>query len=120
MRDVAGRHGFHDLVAPVRPSWKSRYPLVPIDRYVGWTNGDGHLFDPWLRTHAKLGAALVRPCHHAMRIEGTVAEWEEWAGMAFPESGEFVVPGALALVSIDREADHGVYVEPNVWMHHTI
>jgi len=55
-----------------------------------------------------------------MRIEGTVAEWEEWAGMAFPESGEFVVPGALALVSIDREADHGVYVEPNVWMHHTI
>jgi hypothetical protein len=55
-----------------------------------------------------------------MRIEGTVPEWEEWAGMSFPESGEYVVPGALTLVSIDCEADHGVYVEPNVWMHHRL
>jgi GNAT superfamily N-acetyltransferase len=120
MRDVAGEHGFHDLVAPVRPSWKPRYPLVPIDRYVAWTTADGHPFDPWLRTHAKLGASIIRPCHHAMRVEGTVSQWEEWAGMAFPESGDFVVPGALTLVSIDREADRGLYVEPNVWMRHRI
>jgi GNAT superfamily N-acetyltransferase len=118
MRDVARGHGFHDLVAPVRPSWKPRYPLVPIDRYIGWTTAEGQPFDPWLRTHARLGAAIVRPCHNAMRIEGTVAEWEQWAGMLLPESGDYVVPGALTLVSIDREADHGVYVEPNVWMHH--
>jgi hypothetical protein len=30
------------------------------------------------------------------------------------------VPGALTLVSIDREADVGAYVEPNVWMRHTL
>ncbi len=120
MRAVAEEHGFEHLVAPVRPSWKARYPLVPIERYIGWTNADGNLFDPWLRTHARLGARLVRPCHEAMRIQGTVAQWEEWAGMPFPESGDFVVPGALTLVSIDREADRGVYVEPNVWMHHRL
>ncbi len=40
--------------------------------------------------------------------------------MAFPESGGYVVPGALELVSIDREADLGTYVEPNVWMRHRL
>ena len=40
--------------------------------------------------------------------------------MAFPESGEYVVPQAAALVSIDREADQGVYHDPNVWMVHDL
>ena len=30
----------------------------------------------------------------------------------------YVVPGALALVEIDRERDEGLYLEPNVWMIH--
>ena len=40
--------------------------------------------------------------------------------MAFPESGDYVVPRAAALVSIDREADQGVYHDPNVWMIHDL
>ena len=55
-----------------------------------------------------------------MRISGSVAEWEDWTKLAFPESGTYVVPGALVPVEIDRERDVGVYVEPNVWMHHTV
>ena len=55
-----------------------------------------------------------------MRIEGTVAEWEEWAGMAFPESGAYPVQGALVPVEIDRERDRGEYVEPNVWVLHAV
>jgi hypothetical protein len=55
-----------------------------------------------------------------MTIPGSVGEWEEWAGMSFPDSGDYVVPGALTLVSIDRESDRGLYVEPNVWMRHTL
>ncbi len=120
MRDVAGEHGFRDLVAPVRPSWKARYPLVPIERYVGWLTSDGLPFDPWLRTHARLGAAIVRPCIESMIIGAPVSMWEEWAKMPFPDSGDYVVPGALTLVHIDRDADSGVYVEPNVWMHHRL
>ena len=120
MRATAVAHGFEHLVAPVRPSWKAKYPLVPIDRYVRWSTEDGRLFDPWLRAHATVGAELVRPCPESMTIPGTVAEWEEWAGMPFPESGEYVVPGALEPVRIDREQDLGTYVEPNVWMHHRI
>lgn len=38
--------------------------------------------------------------------------------MVFPESGHYVVPGALVPITIDRERDQGVYVEPNVWMVH--
>jgi hypothetical protein len=120
MREAVGEHGFADLVAPVRPTWKARYPLVPIDRYVAWTTDGGLPFDPWLRVHARLGAALVRPCPQSMTITGSVADWERWAGMAFPESGRYVVPDALELVSIDREADVGTYVEPNVWMRHRL
>jgi hypothetical protein len=120
MRAGAAEHGYQDLVAPVRPSWKPRYPLVDIDRYVEWRTADGLPFDPWLRVHARAGAEIVRVCHESMTIVGSLSDWEEWAGMAFPESGEYVVPGALTLVSIDLERDRGLYVEPNVWMHHRL
>ena len=39
--------------------------------------------------------------------------------MALPESGAYVVPGALVPVEIDRERDEGVYVEPNICMVHS-
>jgi GNAT superfamily N-acetyltransferase len=120
MREGAREHGYPDLVAPVRPSWKARYPLVDIGRYVEWQTLEGLPFDPWLRVHARAGADLVRVCRESMTIPGTVADWEQWAGMPFPDSGDYVVPGALTLVSIDRDADRGVYVEPNVWMHHRL
>jgi hypothetical protein len=53
-----------------------------------------------------------------MIVTGTVAEWQGWAGMAFPQTGRYVVPGALDLVEIDTERDHGSYVETNLWMRH--
>jgi len=53
-----------------------------------------------------------------MLITGTVAEWEDWAAMAFPQTGRYVVPDALDLVHIDRPADRGTYAETNLWMRH--
>ena len=120
MRSNVSDHGYAHLVAPVRPSWKARYPLVSIDRYISWTAEDGLPIDPWLRVHKRLGAEIVRPCPESMTITGTVSEWERWTSMVFPEGGDYVVPGALELVSIDREADLGTYVEPNVWMYHRL
>ncbi len=118
MKRIGADKGLQGLIAPVRPSLKTQYPITPIDHYVRWTNGDGLPFDPWMRVHARLGARIVRPCVTAMRIPGTVAEWEKRTGMKFPESGDYVVPGALVPVKIDCEADTGLYIEPNVWMHH--
>src|SRR6266536_1740596 len=45
MRTVAGAHGFEHLIAPVRPTWKERYPLVPIHRYMTWRRDDGLPFE---------------------------------------------------------------------------
>jgi hypothetical protein len=120
MVGVARDHGLGAVIAPVRPNWKERYPLVPIERYAAWRRDDGLLFDPWLRVHERLGADVLRPEPESMRISGTVAEWEEWLGMPFPESGDYVFPQGLATVRIDREADLGSYWEPNVWMRHRI
>ena len=55
-----------------------------------------------------------------MVITGTVSEWEGWTGMRLPESGDYVVPGALVPVAIDVERDVGTYTEPNVWMSHPV
>jgi len=121
MRTIAARRGFGSLVAPVRPTWKSRYPLTPMDRYVTWTHdASGAPFDPWLRAHWRLGARIEKVASRSMTIPGTVEQWEAWAGMRFPESGEYVVPGAVSPVRIDRERGAGVYVEANVWMRHRI
>jgi GNAT superfamily N-acetyltransferase len=120
MRGLAERQGLGAVLAAVRPSWKERYPLVPIDEYARWTREDDLPFDPWIRVHVRLGAELSRPEPRSLKISGTVAEWEEWTQMAFPVSGEYVFPRGLAMVSIDREADLGLYYEPNVWLVHHV
>ncbi len=120
MMDIATMHGLSALVAPVRPTLKSRYPLTPMESYVRWENEQGLPFDPWLRVHARLGAEIVKVCPQSMRITGSVADWEQWAAMRFPESGSYLVPGALVPVEIDCAEDVGVYVEPNVWMWHAL
>lgn len=118
LRERGAAQGLGRMIAPARPTLKHRYPLVPIERYAAWTDAAGAPFDPWLRTHGRCGARVLAPVAEAMRIVGTVAEWEEWVGMALPESGAYVVPDALAPVTVDRERDEAVYVEPGVWMLH--
>ena len=118
MHELGREHGFERLIAPVRPNLKHRYPLAPMERYVEWRRPDGALLDPWLRTHEALGARILKVAPQSMRVAGSVPEWEEWTGLSFPESGAYVVEGALVPVEIDRERDEGLYVEPNVWMVH--
>ena len=120
MREIGKSKGFQDLVAPVRPSQKSKYPLISIDDYIKWTDDKGLPFDAWLRVHVRAGARIIKPCHEAMTIRGTRAEWESWTGMHFPQSGPYIVPGALVPVTMDIEKDEGVYIEPNVWMQHSL
>ena len=118
MAEIGRDHGLGSLVAPVRPTQKHLYPLTPMERYIAWRRPDGTQFDPWLRTHERLGAEIVKVAPRSSTIPGSVAEWEEWAQMSFPETGSYVVPGALVPVDVDRERDEAVYVEPNVWMVH--
>jgi GNAT superfamily N-acetyltransferase len=118
MAEIGRDHGLGTLIAPVRPTLKDRYPLTPMERYISWRRPDGTHFDPWLRTHERLGAEIAKVAPQSTTIPAAVAEWEEWTQMAFPETGAYVIPGALVPVEIDRERDEGLYVEPNVWMVH--
>ena len=118
LRKQARNEGLQRIIAPVRPALKSRYPLTPMENFARWMQSDGFHIDPWIRTHQRLGAKILIPASPSMVINGTVPEWEEWTKMSFPETGQYVVPGALDLVAIDVERDCGIYNETNLWMRH--
>ncbi len=106
------------VIAPVRPTLKARYPLTPIDRFAAWTRGDGSPLDPWVRTHWRLGARIIATAPRSQVMTGTVAEWESWTGLVFPDSGDYVIPDGLSTLHIDFDADLGKYVEPSIWVQH--
>ena len=110
--------GLTHVIAPLRPTWKHRYPTYSMAEYATWTREDGLSVDPWIRTHQRMGARVLASARRSMVIEGSVAEWEAWADMAFPVTGDFVVPDALGMVHVDREQDRAVYVEENLWVQH--
>ena len=119
LRSVASDHGLPVMYAPVRPSRKSEFPLIPLEDYVEWTLSDGQTpFDPWLRVHLRAGGRIMNVCTHSMETVGTIADWESATGLPFPGSGDYIVPGALAPVHVDVEHDFVTYVEPNVWVRH--
>lgn len=118
MAQATRNAGLGPLVAPVRPSHKDRYPLIPIDAYARWRRADGLPFDPWMRVHARLGATIVRPEPRSMEITAPTADWEEWIKLDLPEPGEYVFPGGLAPLTVAAGIGH--YWEPNVWMRHDV
>jgi GNAT superfamily N-acetyltransferase len=96
MRAAAARAELRELIAPVRPTLKARYP--------------------WIRVHERIGGELYAPSPESMTIEATVADWENWTGMAFPDDGDHIVPGMLAPLRVRDGV--GRHVEPNVWLRH--
>ncbi|HEX6271187.1 MAG TPA: hypothetical protein VFZ43_13185 [Anaerolineales bacterium] len=120
VRAVSKAKGFPALVIPARPTEKSKYPLISIDDYVNWRTEDGLVFDPWLRVHARAGGRIIKTCHESKTVRGTRPEWEAWTGMKFPQTGKYVIPGALVPIQMNIEKDEGIYIEPNVWLLHQI
>jgi GNAT superfamily N-acetyltransferase len=118
MREAARAGGLLWLLAPVRPTLKQRYPLIPIERYVEWRRDDGSHFDPWIRIHELVGGEILAPAPRSMVIEAPAKDWEEWTGMRLPEDGTYVVPDMLAPLEVRDGV--GVHVEPNVWLRHGV
>ena len=120
MKANARARGFADLYAPLRPNQKHLEPHMPMAQYVQRLRPDGLPADAWLRTHVRDGARVVKLAPCSMTIVGTVAEWSRWTKMTFAASGQYAIEGALTPVTISLEHDHGIYVEPNVWVHHRL
>lgn len=117
LRDNTARHGFAELVAPVRPNGKADIAL-PMSDYAWRTRADGLPVDPWLRVHVRAGGVIDKIAPRSMVIPGTLAEWRAWTGLPFDTTGPVLVPQALAPVRCVVEHDSAVYVEPNVWIRH--
>jgi GNAT superfamily N-acetyltransferase len=120
MRDNARSHGFHEVVAPVRPNAKHFEPRTPIEEYARRVRPDGLPHDPWLRVHARAGATIDSIAPASMTTAGSLEQWRRWTGLPFDTAGDIEVPGALVPVRCEPERDYAVYVEPNVWMRHPL
>ncbi|MFC4589745.1 N-acetyltransferase [Sphaerisporangium corydalis] len=120
LRDQVARLGFDRLVAPVRPNGKHLRPWTPMTEYAALRREDGLPEDPWLRVHARAGGVITKVAPRSMVVAGTLVEWRGWTGLPFDTSGPTVVPDALVPVHCDVEQDHAVYVEPNVWVVHSL
>jgi GNAT superfamily N-acetyltransferase len=118
LRDTGTRSGLVRVLAPVRPTRKHLYPLASIASYAAWVREDGLPLDPWLRLHVRLGGRVIATAPAAQTMSGTVAQWEHWTGLALPESGTYVISQGMDVLRVDRGADEGVYVEPNIWVQH--
>ncbi|MFH0519866.1 N-acetyltransferase [Streptomyces sp. M41] len=120
MRDNAWALGFREVVAPVRPNAKHLEPHTPIEEYARRVRPDGLPHDPWLRVHARAGATIDSIAPASMTVAGSLEQWRGWTGLPFDTAGDVEVPGALAPVRCEPERDCAVYVEPNVWMRHSL
>lgn len=120
MRENVRRLGHRELWAPLRPTAKDREPETPFAEYCARRRADGLPFDPWVRTHVRAGAEIVKIAARSVVIPGTLAEWRQWTGLPFDRSGPVIVPGALVPVHVSLEQDHAVYVEPNLWVRHPL
>lgn len=116
MCELAESKGLSGVLAAVRPSSKARHPWVDIDDYITWTDGQGRIYDPWVRSHLSSGGKLVGPCKRSMVVEEPIAFWENWSGQTYECSGGYALDGALVPVEIDVERGVGRYAEPNIWV----
>jgi GNAT superfamily N-acetyltransferase len=120
IKACAKAKGFAELVAPVRPNQKHLHPFMSMRDYVGTVGVDGFPADPWLRTHLRAGARLMKVAPYSMTIVGSIADWSRWTGMSFDRSGEVPIAGALVPVTVSLEQNYAVYVEPNVWVRYAL
>jgi GNAT superfamily N-acetyltransferase len=120
LKACAKKMGFAELFAPVRPSQKHLRPRTPMREYINLARADGLPMDSWLRTHVRAGGRIMKIAPYSMTIVGTIAEWSQWTGTVFESSGEAEVEGALVPVLVSLEQNYAVYVEPNVWVRHSL
>ena len=118
LKNQAGHYGFTSLATPVRPVKKCAHPLIPFGQYVNWKQDDGMPLDPELRLHREMGALVLGTMPDAVTIDGEIAEWEDWTGMRFTQSGEYIVDGAQKPVIIDKTNNRGYYTDARIWMVH--
>ena len=122
MKSIGRSHGLTALLAPIRPTAKHIYPLTPIERYVTWTNGRRRATVRSLDADSRQDGSELHqglPARDAHRGDPQGVGDLDGDDLS-RERRDYIVPGALNPVQIDVENDRGVYLEPNLWMHHAL
>ncbi len=114
--DLAQREGLGGLIAPVRPSLKSRHPDISIYDYITWTDATAARMIPGSAAILP-GGRLVRPCERSMVVHEHVGFWESWSRQKFETSGQYLLEGALVPIEIDLDRNFGRYKSPTSGSH---
>jgi len=118
LTDLAIGFGIKKVIAPIRPTLKHLHPLMGIEEYASWFREDGLPWDPWLRLHIRLGAQIIGLAPIAQTMTNSVEQWEKWANLKMPHSGQYIIENGMSPLHIDLEKNIGTYVEPNIWVRH--
>ena len=114
-RQIVRELEYEHFIIPIRPTFKNRYPHMKMEEYIDLKDGD-KIYDPWIRTHHKGGAIVIKVCTKAMFIEGDMNFWRGLMNKSIAKSGSYIIDGALNPVDIDVENNHGTYYEDNIWI----
>jgi GNAT superfamily N-acetyltransferase len=114
---LAAKLGFQNVIMPVRPISKHRWPFISMHEFLTWRHRNLH-DDPWIRAHEHAGGVIAGICKRSMTITAPLSKWERWCESKFSESGVYPFRGGLAPVTIDLDRNVGFYEEPNVWLVH--
>ncbi len=91
-----------------------------MEQYAFRERADGLPHDPWRRVHVRAGGVVEAVAPASMAVAASLEEWRGWTGLPFDSAGLVEVPGALAPVHCEPARGYAVYVEPNVWVRHTL
>ncbi len=92
--------GFDMVIAPVRPTGKTAYPLESMEMYCRRQLPDGRIFDPWLRTHHEAGAQIMNICEDSVLVRANLTKWREWTKLQLNENGLCVIEGGLVPLDV--------------------
>jgi len=71
-KEIARSLNLYCVLAPVRPTQKSQFPSMPISEYLEMKSSQGELYDPWLRTHKKLGGEILNICSESVLVKASL------------------------------------------------
>jgi len=114
-KTMQSENNLTNFVIPIRPTFKHKHPEMPMTEYIN-LKSKGEIFDPWIRTHIKSGAQIIKVCPNSMHIFGNVKMWESLSQNKITQSGNYIIEGALNPVFVNVPEDFGEYKEDNIWI----
>ena len=114
-KELKTKLDYNNFILPIRPTFKHHYPEMDMEVYCSFKMKD-KLYDPWIRTHLKQGAEIIKVCRKAMYVEGDLNFWENNMQQKINSSGRYNIQGALNPVNINIEKNLGIYNESNIWI----